>query len=221
MSTNTGVLKFNPPTHDTDSLGWAGMMGTNAYIDGLAINANPYALGTAQRQSWSGGWLRAQVQGWCDPDTASAPPGTKKAPPVEHYDYKRDRNGAIFAAVFLAALVLSCFWWAVAAHAEAIYPHGGMECMPIEEKAAAMVYAAGHGKVQTFDADSSKRLLATINAMKPATDYEASVVDIVNTGDGPFPIHVFYTDDKLFCLGALFKPEDWNKVTDKAFGAGT
>lgn len=92
------------------------------------------------------------------------------------------------------------------------------KCFNLDEKPAAMARAAQLGKVQTFDADSSKKIIAAVNDLKPVTDWEASAVDTVTTDSG---VHVFFSDEKRMCMVEVTKPDFWNKVLDTTFGSGT
>lgn len=92
------------------------------------------------------------------------------------------------------------------------------KCFPIKEKSAAMARAAQLGKVQTFDADNSKKIIAAVNDLPPVTDWTASVVDTVTTESG---VHVFFSDEKRMCMVEVAKPDFWNGLLDKTFGSGT
>lgn len=95
------------------------------------------------------------------------------------------------------------------------------KCFPLKEKPEAMATAAKMGKVQTFDAESSKKLIDAINNQKPVTDWEASVVDVVTTSDPDTPVHIFFSDKKRMCMIEVAKQAVWDKIADQAFGAGT
>jgi hypothetical protein len=92
------------------------------------------------------------------------------------------------------------------------------KCFPLAEKPEAMARAREMGTVQSFDADSSKKLIATINDQEPKSDWEATTVDLVKRNGNVF---IFFSDDKQMCLVERAKEEFWERLADQAFGQGS
>lgn len=137
-------------------------------------------------------------------------------------DRSKRRKTSWAAAIALGAAFLAYLWWGVTAHASPLAQGDPrLRCMPIDQKASAMARAHELGNVLTFNESDSKKLIDAVNRQKPVTDYEASVVDVVITDDPQIPVHVFFTDDKLFCMAGLLDKKSWEKTIDGVFGPGT
>lgn len=218
-------ITFLPPTHSTDSSFWAETMGSNARIDNRPTEHNPYDVGTANRQIWAAAWRREDERKARESARQAEQLRTQAshkggyaitaAPTGKRVDLR------IFWAIAIGAALLSYLWWGIAAHASPLGEGNPLpKCMTIEQKADAMKLAAEKGTVQTFDADTSQTLINAINGLPPATDFTATIVDVITIADAPFPVRVFFTDDKLVCMVAVFKKAEWDTLADKVFGRG-